>query len=126
MAEDKRKLTRKNFSFSMRVLDDETGRLIGYITDISTGGFRVEGGHSILVNRNFRLRVGQVREIAKQNELVFMARAQWCERDYLNPDSFNIGFQIVDMSPGDYDIFVRMYNTYGTQSDNSRSHGYVS
>jgi hypothetical protein len=28
---------------------------------------------------------------------------------------FNVGFEIIKMTPGDYDIFVKMFSTYGVQ-----------
>jgi len=28
---------------------------------------------------------------------------------------YNVGFQLIDVSPEDYDIFVKMFHTNGTQ-----------
>jgi hypothetical protein len=35
--------------------------------------------------------------------------------DVFDPNIFNVGFQITEMTPGDYDIFVKMFSTYGSQ-----------
>jgi len=40
---DKRKLNRRQFTYYMQVLDDATKQIVGYLSDISTGGFDVRG-----------------------------------------------------------------------------------
>ena len=39
---DKRKIDRREFTYYMQVTDDATKQLIGYLTDISTGGFKLD------------------------------------------------------------------------------------
>lgn len=115
MASDKRKLPRRNFSYYMRVLDKDTGELIGQITDISTGGFKLESSKPIAANLNMELCIDQVNEISAKTFIVFSARTRWCHRDPYDPTIYNVGMQLVDMSPADYDIFVKMFNSYGEQ-----------
>jgi hypothetical protein len=45
--------------------------------------------------------------------MVFVARSKWCEVDPLDPFIYNVGFQLVNISPGDLDIFRRMMEMYG-------------
>ena len=33
--------------------------------------------------------------------------------DQFEPGTYNVGFKIIEMTPGDYDIFLKMFNTYG-------------
>ena len=54
-------------------------------------------------------------ELSNKNYLTFIGSAQWCERDPYDLSVYNVGFQIVEMSPGDYDIFIQMFNKYGMQ-----------
>lgn len=99
----------------MRVLDEATGELVGQLSDISTGGFKIESTTPIPIGANFRLRIDQTREISNKSYLSFTARVRWCQRDQYDPTIFNIGFQLVDMTPADYDVFVKMFNEYGVQ-----------
>ncbi|MBV6392309.1 MAG: hypothetical protein KPEEDBHJ_01531 [Anaerolineales bacterium] len=117
MANDKnkRKLPRKNFSYYMRVLDKNSGELLGQISDISTGGFKMESGKPIAVGLNMDLCIDQVNQISGRSFIVFSARTRWCERDPYDPTIYNVGFQLLDMTPADYDIFVKMFNSYGEQ-----------
>ena len=115
MKTERRKLDRRNFTFYMRVLDEATGELVGQLSDISTGGFKIECTTPIPIGADFRLRIDQTREISNKSYLSFTARVRWCQRDPYDPTIFNIGFQLVDMTPADYDVFVKMFNEYGVQ-----------
>lgn len=115
MASDKRKLARKNFSYYMRVLDKDTGELIGQISDISTGGFKLESSKPIPAGLNMALCIDQVSQISSKTYISFAARARWCDRDPYDPTIYNVGFQLLDMTPADYDVFVKMFNAYGEQ-----------
>lgn len=113
MSAERRKLTRKNFSYYMRVLDEHTGDLIGQLSDISTGGFKIESTQPLPAGNTYQLRIDQTGEISSKSYITFAARIRWCQRDPYDPTIFNVGFQILDMSPEDYNIFVQMFNTYG-------------
>jgi hypothetical protein len=113
MVTEQRKLSRRQFSYYMRVLDEATGKLIGHFSDISTGGFKLDSTKPVPVNVDFRLRIEQTGEISNKSYVTFTARAKWCRVDVFDPNLYNVGFEIIDMSPIDYDIFVKMYSTYG-------------
>ncbi len=115
MSAERRKLARKNFTYYMRVLDEATGELVGQLSDISTGGFKIESAMLVPVGINFQLRIDQVGEISQKSHMTFTARSKWCKRDPYDPTVYNVGFQLVDMTPADYDIFVRIFNEYGAQ-----------
>ena len=119
MVEERRQLSRRNFSYYMRVMDDADGKLIGHFSDISTGGFKMDSTRPLSINKDYRLRIDQTGEISNKSYIIFTARARWCSVDSFDPNLFNVGFQIVTMSSGDYDIFVKMFSTYGVQGLNS-------
>lgn len=113
MGAERRKISRKNFSYYMRVIDETTGKLVGHISDISSGGFKLDSKDPVPLNKDLRLRIDQTGEISSKNYLIFVGRATWCQSDVLAPGMFNVGFKIVNMSPSDYDVFLKMFNTYG-------------
>lgn len=115
MANNKRKLPRRNFSYYMRVLDKNTGELIGQISDVSTGGFKLESAKTVAVGLTMELCIDQMSQISERSFIVFSARTRWCERDPYDPTIYNVGFQLLDMTPADYDVFVKMFNAYGEQ-----------
>lgn len=115
MVANKRKLARKNFSYYMRVMNEHTGDLVGQLGDISSGGFKLESSTPIAVGQSFDLRIDQTGEISQKSYITFSARTRWCQKDPYDPTIYNVGFQIIDMTPADFDIFVQMFNTYGVQ-----------
>jgi hypothetical protein len=112
---ERRKISRKEFSYYMRVMDESTGKVVGHLSDISTGGFKLDCKQAIPLNVNMRLRIDLTPEVAKKEYMLFVARPKWCQADRFEPTSFNVGFQIVEMTPADLDIFVRMFERYGSQ-----------
>jgi hypothetical protein len=99
----------------MCVTDEATGKLLGHLSDISTGGFKLDSVKPVPVNVDLRLRVEQTGQISNKSFITFTARATWCHTDMFDPNVYNVGFQIKNMSPGDFDVFAKMFSTYGVQ-----------
>ena len=110
MPEERRQLSRRDFSYYMRVVNEATGKLVGHFSDISTGGFKLDSSNPVSINTDYRLRIDQTGEISNKGYITFKARARWCSVDAFDPNMFNVGFQIMEMTPGDYDIFVKMFH----------------
>ncbi len=113
---DKRKISRRDFSYYMQVTNGLTKELLGYLSDISTGGFKLDSPKQIKPGQDFRLHIELTPDIAEKNSMVFVARSKWCHPDHIDPTSFNVGFEIVNMSPSDMSIFQRMFDKYGTEN----------
>jgi hypothetical protein len=113
---DKRKIARRDFTYYMQVTDDISKKLIGYLTDISTGGFRLDSLKQIPAGQDFRMQIQLTSDIADKNSMVFIARSRWCHPDHVDPNTYNVGFEIIDMTPSDRVIFQRMFDKYGSQS----------
>ncbi len=122
MVAERRQLSRRNFSYYMRVTDESTSKLLGHFSDISTGGFKLDSSKPVPINTDYRLRIDQTGEISNKSYITFKARARWCNVDAFDPNLYNVGFQITEMTPSDYDIFVKMFSTYGVQNHS----GYLS
>jgi len=113
---ERRHLNRRNFSYYMRVTDEKSGGLVGHLTDISTGGFKLDSTKPIPLNMDFRLRIDLTSEVASKSYMTFGARSRWCEHDRIDPTSYNVGFQIIEISPGDMEIFSRLFELYGSET----------
>ena len=116
----RRKLNRRKFSHYMRMMDDKTGALIGHLSDISTGGFKIDSPKPIPANMDFNFHIELPNEFANKTFMVFSARSRWCEHDHIDPTSYNVGFQIINIAPGDLDIFAQMFEEYGTEGKNDK------
>lgn len=124
---DKRKIDRRDFSYYMQVKDAGTKQTIGYLSDISSGGFKLDCQKEIPPGRDFRMQLDLTADIADKNSMVFIARSKWAKPDFVDPNTFNVGFELVNITPGDMLIFQRMFEKYGTQraSRNKRSDDYL-
>jgi hypothetical protein len=105
----------------MQVLDDTTKQIVGYLSDISTGGFKLDCDQRIQTGLDFRLTIQLNSEIADKTSMTFIARSKWCRPDHIDPTTFNVGFEIINMAPSDMVIFQRMFEKYGTQNSSNRN-----
>ncbi|NTU54869.1 MAG: PilZ domain-containing protein [Anaerolineales bacterium] len=104
---------RKEFSYYQKVMDHDTLQIVGHLADISTGGFKMDSQKPLPVNRDFRFRLSLTSEVADKPSMVFVARSRWCKVDPLDPNIYNVGFQLIQIAPGDLEIFNRMMEKYG-------------
>ncbi|HSG44580.1 MAG TPA: PilZ domain-containing protein [Anaerolineales bacterium] len=124
---DKRKIDRRDFTYYMQVKDQSTKEIVGYLSDISTGGFKLDCDKKIPVGQDFRLQIELNPEVADKTSMTFIGRSKWCHHDHVDPTSYNVGFEIVNMAPSDMEIFNRMFEKYGSQhaANRKRSDDYL-
>ena len=108
---------RKEFSYYMQLFNDETQELVGHLADISSGGFKLDSLQPIAPEVDFRFRLNLTSEVADKPFMVFVARSKWCKVDPFDPFCYNVGFQLLNISPKDIEIFNRMVEKYGTNRE---------
>ena len=116
MNKNNRKLNRRAFTYYMQVTDDVTKQLVGYLSDISTGGFKLDCPQRLPTGQDFRLQIELTADVADKTSMVFIARSKWCHPDHIDPTSFNAGFEIINMAPSDMLIFQRIFEKYGSEN----------
>ena len=118
--DDRRNLERKDFSYYMRLIDNDSQDLVGHLVDISSGGIKLDSQGPIPINKDFHLRMDLTSEIADKPAMIFVARSKWCEVDPLDPFIYNVGFQLINVAPADLDIIKRMMAKYGKKIKDKR------
>ena len=108
---------RKDFSCYMQLFNNETHELVGHLADISSGGFKLDSINLIPPNTDLQFRLDLTSEVANKPFMVFVARSKWCKVDPLDPFCYNVGFQLISISPEDIEIFNRMIENYGKKHD---------
>jgi hypothetical protein len=109
---------RREFFYYTQVVEDETRQVVGHLSDISSGGFKLDSQQQIPVNKDFQFRLNLTSEVADKPFMLFTARSRWCRIDPIDPYVYNIGFQLIHISPGDLEIFNRMMERYGREYNN--------
>ncbi len=115
---DNRKMERRDFTYYMKVTEAATGNLVGYLADISTGGFKLDSEKELVIGREYRLQIDLTPDIANKTSMLFSAKCMWIQPDNVNPNAFKVGFKITQMAPSDAIIFQRMFEKYALAKPN--------
>jgi hypothetical protein len=118
MLTERRKDDRHKNGDYMRVTDNNTGEIIGYLTEISLGGFRLETPKALLVEKDYTLRLEYAIEEKEKWYIVFVARAKWRQPDPIEPYEYILGFQIVNIAPSEQEIYQSIVENYGLPKHN--------
>jgi hypothetical protein len=108
----KREERHKNGDY-MRVTDNYTYELLGYLSEISLRGFKLDTSKVLTVKKDYTLRLEYASEATDKPYIVFVARAKWSEPDPLTPNEYIVGFQIVSISPSEQAIYQSIVEKYG-------------
>ena len=125
MANNKRKINRRDFTYYMQVLDEPTKQIIGYLSDISTEGFKLDCPHQVPTEQDFHMLVPLTADIADKTSMTLIARSKWCRPDHIDPTTFNVGFEIINMAPNDMEIFHRIFEKYGSEQARKGNDNYL-
>ena len=118
MIDERRTTKRRKFGYYMRVINNTTSELAGYLSDISSRGFKLDSQKPLLVNKDYTLRLDLTPDISDRSFILFIARSKWSQPDPLDPNSNIQGFQVISISPHDEEIFIRILEKYGTSERN--------
>ncbi len=104
---NQRKLKRRHIIYYLRVLDRNSGQLIGQLIDITTEGVKLISENPIDPQTFLQLRMLLPEEINRKSEICFDVESLWCKRD-INPNFFSIGFVFVDILQEDVNIIKNL------------------
>ncbi len=108
---------RYKVGYYMPVINNNTLEILGYMSDISPRGFKLESGKALTVNKDYRICLNQISEISDSPYINLVARAVWVQPDKITPDEYFEGFRIVSISQNAQKIFQRIVEVYGTPVD---------
>lgn len=112
---ERRTTPRRNISFYMRVLNDDTGEILGHMVEVSAIGLRLETVGPLPLKKDYYLRLELTPDLAPIPYIVFIARTKWCKIDDIQPNLFRVGFELIEMMPEDREIFMRIVQKYGSK-----------
>lgn len=118
--EQPKRLERKDFRYYMQLFDNDTQTLVGHLADINSGGFKLDSQNPMPVDKNIHFRMDLTSELADKPRMIFVARSRWCKVDPLDPFCYNAGFQLIEMSSEDGEIFNRLIEKYGKNCGNRK------
>ena len=107
------KQNRRNVSFYLPVMDNNTKQVIGHLMDISPIGLMMDSKIPIPTNLKYNLRLDLMEDIAGKAILEFVAISVWCRPDSIQPYLYNVGFNIIEITPGNLEVVKRIAEKYG-------------
>ncbi len=120
---ERRRAERRGFPHYLPFKNEQTGELVGHLADISLRGFRLESLRPIQNETELPLRIEVPPDIAPIPHMVFTARSRWSLPDRIDPTTYNVGFEIVDMRPEDGRLFGLIFDRYGSSGAASAAKG---
>src|SRR5512140_1868934 len=112
--QDRRRVKRRNVSYYMPIVDNDTAQTVGHLVDISMVGIMIDCKRNIPSGQEYHLRLDLMEGIAEKPEVDFTAQCKWCRSDKIQPYLYNAGFEITDISEEDREIIRKIAEKYGT------------
>jgi hypothetical protein len=108
---ERRQLERRHIMFYSRVFDRKTGKLLGYLGNITTGGIMIISDESLNCEVDYKLRLDLPEDFYGKSILNLDAHSLWCQPD-IDPNFFNTGFRIDDLIAEDRAIVEQILVDY--------------
>lgn len=109
---DERGARRRQLYFNLAVYDDDTGEMLGRLSDLTHEGLMIVSPRPLDVDRLYRLRVELPDALGNPVALEFVARSRYCRPD-VNDDYHDTGFHIVDGGAAHVDTVREWIARYG-------------
>jgi hypothetical protein len=119
-AQERRRSKRRNLSYYLPVINNDTAQVVGHLADITPVGMMMDSKNPIPTNLGFNFRLDLMEDLGEKGYIEFRVLSKWCREDSIQPYLYNVGFEIVSISPKDAEIVKRIQEKYGT-SDSSFS-----
>ncbi len=110
--EERRKLPRKYLMAFSSVYKQDTGKLIGYLSDLTLDGLMVISKEDIEINKEMEIYLDLPEMIlSKERILKIKTRVIWLQPD-IDPRLNNIGFQFLELTEEQTPIIAQMIDAY--------------
>jgi len=114
---ERRTLDRKYLMVYSRVFDRGTGRILGYLSDLSSKGAMIISDDPIKENVTLSLRFDLPDPpLFSVDHLNLEARVAWCKPD-IDPSFYNIGFEFIEVNEQEKMIIEEMIEAYEFRRD---------
>ena len=107
-----RQLKRRHLIYYLEVFDQQTGKLLGHLVDLTVKGMKLVSREEIAPGQTFTLRMLMPEEYCPEREVRFSATSTWCSQD-VNPDFYATGFNTPDLDAKTRRLFMILINQAG-------------
>jgi hypothetical protein len=111
--EERRSESRKFLTYFSRVIDRDTGIMLGYLVDLTTGGALLIGNVSLKPDSVLHLRLDLPEDFFPKEQLDIEARAVWSRPDS-DPEFYRTGLQLFNVKPTDLNTLERLLSIHSS------------
>lgn len=112
--EDKRRLTRRQLIYYLKVVDDNSGQILGRLVDIHKEGLMIITEIPPHISEGYQLNIELPKALAEEVRVPCMSvRAQsvWI-RPGLNPMFLEAGFKFLELSPANFRLLEQLLKKF--------------
>jgi hypothetical protein len=115
--DERRRIPRKYLMVYSRVFDRETGKILGYLSDLNLVGAMIISDDPMVEGTTVALRLDLPDPpLFSANHLNLNARVAWCQPD-IDPAFYNVGFQFGTVTLEQHKIIEDMIEAYEFRRD---------
>ncbi len=109
-----RKLKRRHLIYYLKVMDRDTGEILGFLVDITTQGIMIMSEQPIKTGRTFHLQllIPSDEDAAEKKYLRFDARSRWSERS-INTDFYDTGLELININIEEFETIEKIIHELG-------------
>lgn len=112
MDNDKRNLKRRHLIYYLSVYDRMNNRLLGYIVDLSSEGFKLMSDAAIETNTVFKLKMMLAEKVKGFDHINFKAKSIWSRKD-AHSEFYDTGFKLLDTSKNELESIQNLIQELG-------------
>ena len=109
--ETKRKSPRKALKVYLKVTDEKTDELFGYMVDVTKEGIQLTSEDVLETEVSFQLKLELPVEIEGKKFISFSSTSKWSEKDR-ESDYYNSGFQLDEISAEDQKLVEQLIQKF--------------
>jgi hypothetical protein len=101
LSKEQRRMKRRHLIYYLEAIDRGTGKLIGFLVDITTEGIMLMSKTPIETGKIFQLRILLKTDLSEKKYLNFDAKSKWCEKS-INTEIYDTGFELINKDISDF------------------------
>jgi predicted NAD/FAD-binding protein len=114
MGSERRARKRIKISYYLPINKAGTYEKLGILTEINTTGLQVDTQTLLKNGETYRLHLDLMNSNLGVSSIDFSAAVRWSRPDPIEPNYYNIGMEIVELSASNRNVIEKIMSSYGS------------
>jgi len=112
MRSERRAKKRIKISYYIPVNNADSLEKLGILTEINTKGLQVDTQTLLTEGKAYKLRLDLMNPSLGASHITFSAVVRWIRSDQIEPNFYNIGLEILELSATERDVIEKIMASY--------------